>query len=213
MTAPRYGSQYVGIAVLRAMYLHLPAMYLAGGAFFGGETEPPTLMLPTPPTAFTGPFAAIPTDGGYIYSLPPAEVGSDESPLIGLGDLRSYDTDVATDRLYRLMRIEVPIVARVGVDVGTVGVRAARGVAKAYALDLCHAGMLAALENAPQVARALDATDALNVFGALDVVTPPTIDESAALSRPLGSGSVTIDAACTIALQQWQYRPVGTPGV
>lgn len=212
---PAHGEMHVRIAVLRAMYQRVPAMFEAGGYFFDAETEPPAAMLPDAPTDFGGPYSAIPTNGGYLFAMPAAETPSREVPFLGIGQTTQSDAGRSTtDNLYRLVRVEIPIVARVGVSEVEAGNRAALGVMQAYASTLCLAAMTAAMEGTPPVARALDATNALNIFTCGEVVRPPAIDLAAAQAIPShGHGATTVDAVCVIAVEQWQYRAIGTPGV
>lgn len=213
MSGEAFGAMHVRIAVLRALYLNLPDAWTSGGYWYQAPTEPPASMLPTAPTTFGGPYTAVPTDGAYLLTMAGSDVTPREVPFIALGQTRQYDTGEGTDTQWRIVRVEVPIVVRVGISEVEAGARAALGIMEAYAETLCQAALTTTQVYMPGVARALDADNALGILSCDEVVTPPAIDLSIARSVPsAGHGSVTTDAACTLAVRQWQFRPVGTPG-
>ena len=197
-----YGPQHVLMAVTRAAALH--AVDAAATSRWTDAFEP--AQIPRKPTAYTGPFGAIPSNGGYYLRAAAAPDTARPLPYAEFF-LDGQDLSLASDAEADLWRLRIGVRVTIG-SVSSASLPAPVGTAilESQALAVCRLVSVVAADYLRGTALALN-VDAFGVCWA-EIATPPAPDLTSP-QLPTAAGVAAMSAVSYIHVYQRQFAPAG----
>lgn len=194
-----YGGHHAALALLRSIAVN--ANDAAALPAWADQFEPST--LPNKPTAYAGPFNAIPTNGGY-YLRPTRTVDTARRlPFVEV-ELESQDKEFGSDGLSDRYMVRLTVRATIGASTSSAVI--GQSIVDSQAIALCQLATIVGCDYLRATALSLNA-DAFGICWS-EVERPPSIDLTSP-QPPTATGTTAAIASASVVVYQRQFAPAG----